>query len=151
MNLTDSLYLVGKEFVTILKDLQEGLGIIDVFDGDQQFIPNYPAACVETGSKARELTATGLRTDIAFTVYVMLYYSLIADNQIVRSEAMKLAEKLEHAFHMSYETVNGLVVHGHFIEIVPGYTQRQNGLTHVVRLTWAGISKTRLQDVTTGP
>ena len=151
MTLTDSLYLVGREFVNILKDIQDGLGIVDVFDGDQQYLPNYPAACVETGSKARELTATGQRTDNVFTVYIMLYYSLIADNQTVRSKAIELAEKLEHAIHMSYETLNGLVVHGNFIEIVPGYTQRQNGLTHVVRLTWAGISKTRLQDVTTGP
>lgn len=151
MALTDSLYLVGQEFINVLESEKEGLGIIDIYDGDQTLIPNYPAACVETGSKIRELTATGQRTDIAFTIYVLLYYSLILDNQTVRSKAIELAEKLEHVIHLTYETMNGKIVHGHFTEITPGYTQRQNGLTHVVRLTWVGISKTRLQDVTTGP
>lgn len=150
--LSDSLYLISQEMLTILRNEKDGLGIVDVWDGDQQLIPNYPAVCVETGSKQRELFATATSAQNTFTIYLMLYYSLITDDsQVIRSKAIELAEKLEHVLHTLYSNLNGRVIFGYVQEINPGYTQRKNGLTHVVRLTWQAITKTRLNDVTVGP
>lgn len=149
---TDSLYQVSQEMISILEQEKSGLGIVDVWDGDQQLIPNYPALCVEAGGKARELVESALRADNRFTLYLMLYYSLITeDSQVIRSKALELSERVEFVLHNQYSTLNGKVIFGYVHEINPGYTQRKNGLTHVVRLTWSALTKTRLNDVTVGP
>lgn len=69
--MSDSLYDMGKYLQQLIEGAKGGLNISDVYYGDQEKIPRVPTACVDTGSKQRELNGAPRRTMVDMESYVL--------------------------------------------------------------------------------
>jgi hypothetical protein len=141
---TDSLETITQTIVSLLEDHTE-LGFEDVFYGDQDLIPRTPAAAVESAGLARELQgiATGGMTRNELSVYIFVYHCPIQSAQKTRKECDQFAEQVQRLLHNDV-TLGGLVIHGFCNNSEPGVAVRGGAAMRAHRITWMGISKTRL-------
>jgi hypothetical protein len=145
---TDSLYIYTKKIQTIITDVQEDLGIVDIFYGDQQQIPRTPTVCIESDKKTRELQGAPRRVLNQLRCFVIVYSSRVDDTAQLNSEiADQLTEAIESEIH-KYPTLDGLVFHSLVGEVESGFQSRlmAGKLTRfrASRLTVTGQSKTML-------
>lgn len=143
MTFTDSLVTVVDAVTAKLESNVEALGLTDVFFGDQDLIPRSPAACVEPGTKERDLQGANRRTENTFTIYILVYHSEVRSPQSNRRDADVLAEAIETLLHQD-ATLSGLVRHCYVVKVESGYARKQNGVMRSSRITFEASNMTRL-------
>lgn len=141
--LTDSLLTVSKYIETMLTTNQGPLGLQDVFFGDQTRIPRTPAACVEPGDKNRTLNGIPRRTQVDFTIYIILYLYRVKDAEAVREESDLVAEAIETLIHTDAR-LGGHVIDSIVTSVESGYQQKGNSLFRASRLTIGARSQVQL-------
>jgi hypothetical protein len=153
--LTDRTLIVAQRFHRIAKNYKATLGFESVWFGDQRMLPRTPSLCVEPGRVARELYATQNRTTNEIDTTFLIYHSPVSEKQTARAEAIGLAEYFVHYMelnHLRLYAASGaqLTVHGHCMDLDPGFTYKQGTLYHAVQVNWRSITKTWLQQPWTG-
>src|SRR3990172_8212185 len=94
-DLTDRNSVVTRALVDLLVGDWDGIGVAtkeDVYYGDQDRYPRFPAISVESGSQSRELNQTGLQQRIGFTMFCLVYHGPIASISRNREETDAIAE-----------------------------------------------------------
>lgn len=136
---------VVQEVYDLLTNAKAELGLEDVWYGDQNLIPRYPAVAVEAGPFNRDLSGIGGKglTDNRIRVLLLLYLAKIQDVQVTRKATDELAERIMDKLHEDV-TMNGTVIHGFVTAIEPGYATRGGTLMRTTRVTWEGLTKTRI-------
>lgn len=119
------------------------LGVLSVWYGDQELIPNTPALCVAPGNKKREFQGATFRTLNTFETYVLVYYSKIQDVQQNLHGATTLADAIETLVH------SDLLLGGNVFSVLctqnePGMITKSGSLMMGARLTFESQSKTTL-------
>lgn len=119
------------------------LGLVAVYYGDQEKVPEVPAATVEAGTTSSTLAGAGLNGVVnnVFRNFILIYNSRIGDTQLTKKEAELLAESVRDLLHTDV-TFGGLVIHSFVTSIEPGYANRGGVLYRSARITWEGQSKT---------
>lgn len=143
MPLVDRFTPVVQKVHDVLTAAKVELGLQDVWYGDQNLIPRYPAVAVEAGPFDRTLAGIGGkgRTENRIRVLLLLYLAKIADVQVTKKQTDELAERIMDKLHEDI-TMGGLVIHGFVTTIEPGYATRGGTLMRTTRVTWEGLSKT---------
>jgi hypothetical protein len=126
---------------TTLKDNRVPLGLVDVWFGDQNLLPQTPAACVIMSEWDRMLVGEPRRVDQTTNVFVVIYHNAVQDTQANELEVNQLAERVAK-FIDDDSTCGGLVIHSFVTRYEPGYrTLGQNNKYRSTRLTWTGLSR----------
>lgn len=127
----------------LLTNSKVALGLQDVWYGDQNLIPRYPAVAVEAGPFTRQLAGIGGkgRTDNQIRVLLLVYSAKIADVQTTRKATDILSETIMDKLHEDI-TMGNTVIHGFVTAIEPGYATRGGTLMRTTRITWEGFTKT---------
>jgi hypothetical protein len=148
---TDSSLVIAERFYQIAHSVKYQLGFMDVWYGDQNLIPQTPALVVEPGTKRRELSAAQDHTSNQIDTYFLIYHSPVSEMQNARRETIAVAEALERYLHRNHLRLfdaavpaNQLTIHGHNVELDPGYQFKGNTLYNAVQMTWRSITKTWL-------
>lgn len=128
-----------------------GTSEASVFYGDQDKLPTTPTVCIETGNTNKPLSGIKQMVTATHTCYVLVYHSKVQDVQDNRYQAEQVGEAIAGFLDANLElkTPNGAgtdpkVIHGHCIDIDPGYAIKDRTLYQAVRITWQGISKYQL-------
>lgn len=142
---TDSLYVVAIELQAVMEQSKDDLGVEDVWYGDQNTMPRYPAVCVEPSDMIREIAGTGLggATENTFQVIIYVYHGPLQDLSKNRKEADELCARIEFLLHNNLQ-LNGKVIHGFIVRNESGAADKAGSLLAAHRLTWEGKSKTIL-------
>lgn len=148
--LTDRSLVVAQRFHRIAFNNKATLGFASVWFGDQRMLPRTPTLCVEPGRVSRELYATQNRTANDIDTTFLIYHSPVQEKQEARAEAIRLAEYFVHYLEMNHLRLfdaagNQLTIHGHGIEIDPGFAYKAGTLYHAIQVNWRSITKTWLQ------
>lgn len=120
----------------------------DVFYGDQDLVPRYPAIAVESAHIESQLDGANYVTRNTMRVVIIVYASKVQDVQATRLQADQIAVAVRTKLHTD-RTMGGNVIHGFVTSIEYGYAVRKaSGSTSVMiraaRLTWEGITKVAL-------
>ena len=142
MVMTSNVVTITQAWIDLLK-LERQLGLHDVFYGDQELIANVPALTVESGSKVRDYTQTGLQTDVGITMIFVLFHSRVTDKQVTKKQLDEKAEALETFIHAN-TNLDGLVINGLVTSSEPGFIDRGRIIFHAHRLTWEALVKERI-------
>jgi hypothetical protein len=142
-DLTDSTYEVTRAVHQLFEENKVGLGLLDVYYGDQDKLPRTPCAAVESGSKNRQLNGAPRRTLVTIDVYVIIYFGRVTDGQFNQAESEKMAEAAEALLHQN-EDLNGLVIHSLVVTNEPGYVIRGGAQVKASRLTFQCTSQKML-------
>ncbi len=140
---TDSLIDVADQLKILLEQYQTTLGIADVYYGDQVLVPRTPTVCVEPLEKVRELAGVSDRTENTIQVGIMIYHGQVTSSQITRRECDVFAEQVEKVLHLDRQ-LGGLLIYGFCNRLESGYAERNGALMFSSRLTYQGLTKTRL-------
>lgn len=148
--LTDRSLVVAKRFKRIAFNNKATLGFADVWFGDQKMLRRTPSLCVEPGINRRELIAAQNRTHNDIDTIFLIYHSPVSEMIKARQDAINLAENFVHYLELNHLRLYGaggnqLTVHGHGMEIDPGFAYKQGTLYHAIQVTWRSISRTWLQ------
>lgn len=143
MALTDSLVDIGDALHSYLEQGKITLDMRDIWYDITGLVPRTPAILIEPDNKIRELVATGHQTLNTFTVGVVIVHSRMADSSITNKECLTKAESVEAYLHQN-RTLDGLLIHSYVTNIEQGTVTQQKVLLRATRLTWQGISKTRI-------
>lgn len=142
--MTRSIEQVTNAIVETLGDAWEDFGMLDrdqVFFGDEFRYPKVPAIGVEPGPRESPLTATGMMQTHTFTVYAIIYSGAISgDLQSIKRRNIELAEIAERVINAN-TTLGGLIIHGHVVNVEPGFANVGGELFVASRLTWSGLSR----------
>jgi hypothetical protein len=148
---SDSLVAITQAIVDILNNAKVALGLEDVWYGDTELIPRYPAVAVESGPKARRWAGAPFRMDVEQLVYIIIYHCRIQDTQITKKDCDIVAELVETELHKfanrglpTEDYPEGLVIQGWISNMDPGYATRSGVLYRATRMTWTGLSKVGL-------
>jgi hypothetical protein len=139
MPLTKSLPIVTEAVKTLLDTNANTLGLLGVFYGDENLIPDYPAATVHGGTK-RRVIATTRQYDIFMPVQVILYFGKVDNLRLNTKESELLAESVEDLLH-SDRKMGGLVINSFVTRMEPGQLVRQSEVVKATRITWEGRSR----------
>lgn len=136
---------ITKAVFDLLTAKKVQLGLKDVFYGDQMLIPRTPAATVESGPFTRNLDGVSLKgvTNNTATVIIILYIDKIRDNQTNLKDSELLSEAVMDVLHLDV-TLGEVVLHGYVHEITPGSVRKGTSLMRASRVTWQGITRTRI-------
>lgn len=129
--------------VQLLQNHAAELGLLDVFYGDQDFLPRNPAAIVEPNRKEQELKGAPRRTAVQLGVYVVLYVSAITDTQTSRRDADRLGEEVEAVLHLDAQC-NGQVIHSLVTINESGWSTKRSTPIRASRLTFEATSQDQL-------
>jgi hypothetical protein len=127
----------------IVTAAKETLGIEQVFYGDQDLIGATPAVAVETGPLTQTLAGVSYRTENTFVVFFLVYHGELRNKQATKKACEELAEAIRTEVNANL-TLDGLVLQGNVTNIEPGYAIRSNTMMRTTRISWTGISKTRI-------
>lgn len=134
----DSLVDMADYLINLLKlpanVALSGVAVEDIYYGDQTNIPRTPSACVEPGTKTRQLQGAPRRTQVDKVCHIIVYHAEVGSSSDLRKEADKTSEKIEgiiHADPYMTETVMDSMV----TAIDSGYLLRRNTLYRASRLT----------------
>lgn len=145
MPLTDRTSVIHQAHFDLVEANKVGLGIADVWYGDQARIPRTPAICVEAGAMDREpagVTGKG-NTENTFRIYHLIYVGRVQDVQVNVKQAQELSEALMDLLHVDMR-LGGLVLYGYVRTIEPGFVRKADAMLKVQRLLWQGMNKTRI-------
>ena len=114
----------------------------NVFYGDQDRLPRYPAICVDPGDKARELNGAPRRTAVEVTIYVLVYHGTYTDVQTNLKKSDELIEALEDLIHADpfFKDTSNLsdpdqVISSLVTRTESGYQVKSNSIVRTTRLT----------------
>lgn len=129
-------------FVTKLNDNKDSLLLADVWEGEQNLIPRYPAVTVFAGELDREAARVSIPVTIRrdFVVYMMVYHGGAQDTQVTERQTLERTAAIRALFDQD-TTAGGLVIFGLFQRSEPGYLRKTNSLARVTRLTWSGFNQ----------
>lgn len=144
MPLTDKLAVVTQAVVDHLKNASDyPVPPDDIHYGDRNKIPRYPAVCIFSGGKDRELGGNTQRTENNITVFLIIYYagadSVGADTKAVD----ELTDLTEEVLHRDLQ-MRGTVTSGYVRTIDPGFAVRSGALIKATRIRWVGYNMTSL-------
>jgi hypothetical protein len=143
--LTNKASVVAQAIQAVLVTNQTALGLEDVWYGDQDSIPRYPAVCIEADTKSIPITDLNpmlyARND--FEILLILYDSIIGSVDTLRLQTDQLAEAITDVLHIDIK-LGGLVTLGYVSLIQYGYIVKQGRLVRSAKLTWRGLNKTPL-------
>lgn len=141
--LTDKLSPVVEAIYDLSLTNREVLGLEDVWFGDQELIPRFPALAIEPGVLTKSLYGGGLngKTENKFTVYGILYLQRVSDVQETKKEVTKQAEDIMDLW-TSDSTLGGLLTFSFVSAIEPGYSMRKQSLLRAARIVWEGTNVT---------
>jgi len=142
---TDRVSVVCQAIYDLLIANSVALGIEDVWLGDQALLPHTPAACVVPGPLTRELTGMPNRTDNNMTAYVMIYHSILQNQEVTEMEAIQVSEAVMSLLHQDL-SLGGTVIHGYVRTIEPGYSNKARSWYRSSRVTWTGLTKTIMSE-----
>jgi len=117
-----------------------------VYYGDEEKIPRTPAITVAGIAKTRELAGTGHQTLNSFEVVMTIFHAKYGSVQVNRQECDKFAEEVEEFLH-SDRRLGGELIHSFVSRVEPGYVARGEQILAGTRITWQGLSKTRLGEL----
>lgn len=129
--------------VTLLTDNMAQLGLLDVFYGDQDYLPRNPCASVEPNKKTQELKGAPRRVLIELGLYVILYVSAISDTQANRRDADRLSEDVEALLHLDAQC-GGQVIHSMVTSNESGWATKGSTPIRASRLTFEATSQDQL-------
>ena len=121
------------------------LGLEDVWYGDQTLTPRTPCLTVESGPFSRTLAGVSLKgtTDNVIRVELIIYISKIGDTQVNLKDSEVMAEAVMDVLHEDV-SIGSLVLHGYVTAIEPGRIRKGNSMMRATRISWQGITKTRI-------
>lgn len=143
---TKSLYVVGQALVSLLKKNWESMGLPspdNVYYGEQQRYPSFPAIAVDPGAATRELTQTGMQATITFNVAIIVYYGQLVGARDAREASDKLAQAVVDILDQD-KKLGDLVIHSLVGSIEPGYAAVAGAIVRATRLSWTGFSKLQI-------
>jgi hypothetical protein len=143
MTLTDSIEATTEFTQAKITAAKADLGLADVWRGDQQKLPRYPACCVIAGPKNRELNGMPRKTLVTLEMYVQIYHGAVSDVQLNDTIATTLTEAVETLLHAD-STLGGLVIDSMVNNIEPGYANKAGTLVRATRLTFLATSQVLL-------
>jgi len=143
MALTNQITVLTQYIVDRLTTSKTSLGLKDIFYGDQELIPRYPAVAVDSVSKERELAGLPFRTDNNFTILLLVYHAQISNTAVTRKSCDEFAEAIELNLHDD-TTMGGNVIHGYVTMMESGFAVRGGSQLRATRITWSGYSKTNI-------
>jgi hypothetical protein len=134
----------------LLKPNANDLGIVRVYYGDQEYIPEIPAVCVEPANVERALIATSMQTDNEFLVSVLVYCANVEGVEDAQHDADEVAEAVARKINGdgtaggSGTRFGGLVIYGYVQTSQYGYVVKANKLMRANRMLVYARSRTRL-------
>jgi hypothetical protein len=147
---------VAQRIFSLLDDSTNKLALFgqygSVFYGDQTKIPTTPTVCIEAGETRRPMSAAvrpGGMVENQFECYILVYHAKVQSAEANKLESEQIAEAVVQFLdaNLTLLSVAGddpLVIHGWCVSIDPGYAFKEGTLFESVRITWNGITKTRL-------
>lgn len=142
-DLTDKVSVVATKLLDLLEENKVSLGLLDVWYGDQDKLPRQPAACVEAGSKSRDLNGVPRRTQVIMEVFVIVYHERVSDAEENQRKSELLSEAVEDLLHQD-SALDGLVIHSMVTSNEPGYVVRGGAQVKASRLTFQCTSQKML-------
>jgi len=136
---THQLTIVSQAVLDKILTNQYTLGLEDVFWGDQNLIPKFPAVCVEPGELTRTIDGTR-RAQNDFEVFLMVYVSKIGDVQVTSKKVLEVAEAISDVLESDVQ-MNNTVIWGHVSNVTPGIVQKGNTLLRAARLRWVAMTR----------
>lgn len=127
----------------LLNDNKVALGLGYVGYGDQELLPQYPAAIVTPGPEQTAIHATRqFRNDFALEIWV-LHANLAASRKTRTKEDLELVTAVKDKLH-EYKTLGDNIVFGHVTARTPGvlYMRGDGESTNPVittRIVWQGF------------
>lgn len=125
---------------TLLEANASSLGLQDVFYGDQDLIPRFPAAAVEPTSMQEEPSGEGFSKNNRFQVLVIIFHSKIGDNQTTKRECDLFAEAVKDVLNGDRQ-LGGLVTHSWTSATDYGFAVRGKVTIQATRILFEAISK----------
>lgn len=127
------------------------LGIRRVYYGDQAYIPEVPAVCVEPAVVDRTMVGVPLRTDNEFRVSVLVYCANVEGVEDAQHDADTVAEAIVDLInadgvpaHHGGTNFGGLVIYGFVQSSEYGYVVKDNKLMRANRMIVYGMNRTNL-------
>lgn len=155
---TARVSVVAKRIQTLLADKVDDPtfftpAITRVYYGDQDKLPAVPAVCIEPISKVRSWPPTPSDvTQNTLSVAIYIYHASqdpTSGPEETRYIVDRLAETIEEFLNVNHRQLrdangNDLVIYSYVVENESGYTYRKGSTYRTARLTWRGLTKTRL-------
>lgn len=140
--LTKSSPVITRRIVTLLDEQKEVLELKRVYYGDQDLIPEYPVACVESFPKDRALDVPGSthKFSIVLRCGIWIYHGALQSSEVTKEEADIFTDRVEDMLHTDFR-MNGLVIFGYVSRVDPGVVLRTGAMVQATRLTWEGVSR----------
>lgn len=127
------------------------LGLKRVYYGDQQYIPEVPAVCVEPAVVNRQMVGVPLRTDNEFGISVLVYCANVEGSEDAQHAADVVAEAVIDVLnadglpaHHGGTNFGGLVIYGFVQSSEYGYIVKDNKLMRANRMVVYGMNRTNL-------
>lgn len=139
MALTKDATVVSQNILDTLESNKVVLGLRGTYYGLQNLIPEYPAACVESGTKNR-IMRMARKHEIIIRTHIMVYHSEVQSSEVTKKEVEQFAEAIENKLHED-NTLDGLVIWGYVTSIDHGVARRDDVMLRAARLTWEGLSR----------
>lgn len=139
MPLTDKSTPVTQKMHDILEARKVPLGLADVYYGDQDQIPTFPAACVFSGPRTRRVTETG-KPEVVISVTIIIYFGRIQSSELNIKRTEEISEAVEDELHKN-RSMDGLVVHGYVTSVDPGVALKNDVMIKATRITWEARSQ----------
>jgi hypothetical protein len=136
----------------LLEDDRTGLntlGIVDLFYGDQDKLIQTPTVIIEAGDTSSPLDGLPNMVRRQHACDVIIFHAAYDSNQSTKLQAEEyaaaIADFLDGNLQLTDPQGNDpLVIHGWVALNSPGYLKVGDNKYRASRLTWQGISKTRL-------
>lgn len=124
---------------TILEANMTQLGLQGVYYGDQDKIPHYPAATVQSGGKDR--TQRSLHEwGIILRATIFIHHGKVQSSEVTLEEMDGIVEEVENVVHGNL-TLNGSVIFGYITTVNPGVALRGEVMVRSTRMTYEAQSK----------
>ena len=144
--MSNKVYSITEALCELMRDNWSQLGLTgreDVYYGDQPRYPRTPSIAVDSGPTTKSLNQIGMHAEETYLRYILIFHSPIQSLQMTEQEIDQHAETVADLLEQN-RSLGGLVIHSHVTAIEPGLTERGGTLLKTTRLTWTGISKTRI-------
>lgn len=152
MTLAKHPHQVAQRILQLLQfdmDNANTLGIKQLFYGDQETLGVTPTVCVEAGDTTSPLDGFPNMVLRQHMCAIVVYHGRYEENAVSKLNCevygALIADYLDSNLQLKDSSGNDpLVIHGWITMNSPGFIDRKSGKYRAVRLTWAGVGKTRL-------
>ena len=143
---TDDIAEVASYMVTMFED-DITIGLKGVSYGDQEKIPQTPWLAVEPGPMDSVTEGASNRQKHTLTMYLILYLARVQSKQVTRSEIDAMIKKVVEVLHSDTQLgvlPDNLVIQSWVTRREPGYARKGGALLNAARITWPGLSRSRV-------